>query len=104
MIRRPPRSAPAPYTTLCRSNHDGSSDSKPFGITKASSTTVVSCPASEVYTGTAQEPCTVAVTGASLSLTPAASYSDNTNVGTATAGYRFAGVANHDAASDSKPF
>src|SRR3989442_7398507 len=102
MIRRPPRSAPAPYTTLCRSNHDGSSDSKPFGITKASSTTVVSCPANEVYTGAAQEPCTVAVTGASLSLTPAASYSDNTNIATAPASYILARAAHLDRSSDSK--
>src|SRR3989441_443980 len=96
--------ATASYSFAGDANHDGSSDSKPFGITKASSTTVVSCPANEVYTGTAQEPCTVAVTGASLSLTPAASYSDNTNVGTATASYSFAGDANHDGSSDSKPF
>jgi len=51
----------------------------------------VSCPASQTYTGAAIDTCTVAVTGANLSLAPAPSYANNVNVGTATASYSFAG-------------
>ena len=57
------------------------------------------------YTGAAQTPATVAVTGAGgLSLTPLAVYANNTNAGTATASYSYAGDANHSASSDSKNF
>src|SRR4051794_41941915 len=55
--------------------------------------------------GAAQPPATVSVTGAgSLSLTPTASYADNTNAGTATASYSYAGDANHLGSTDSKTF
>ena len=65
----------------------------------------MTCPASLIYDGSARTPCTVAVTGAGgLSLTPAASYSHNTDAGTATASYTYAGDANHDGSSDSKDF
>ena len=80
--------------------------SAPFSITigQASSTTVVTCPVSVPYTGSAQTPCTVAVTGAGgLSLTPSATYSNNTNVGTATASYTFAGDANYTSAATRTP-
>src|SRR5207244_7219664 len=96
--------ATASYTYAGDSNHDGSSDSKNFDITKASSTTAVTCPASETYTGAALTPCSVTVTGANLSLTPAANYANNTNAGTATASYTYAGDPNHDGSSDSKNF
>src|SRR5207253_11158196 len=104
-----PNNTNVPYTTLIRSyagdsNHDGSSDSKNFEITKASTTTSVTCPASDTYTGSALTPCSVTVTGANLSLSPAANYANNTNVGTATAGYTYAGDSNHDGSSDSKNF
>jgi hypothetical protein len=86
-------------------NHTGSSDSKNFTINKAPSTTVVTCPASVVYNGSAQTPCMVSVSGAGgLNLTPAANYSNNINVGTATASYTFAETANHEGSSDSKTF
>jgi phosphotransferase system IIA component len=85
-------------------NHNGSSDSKNFEITKADTTTVVTCPVSETYTGAAITPCTVAVTGANLSLAPAASYSNNINVGTATASYTYVPDGNHNGSSDSKNF
>src|SRR5437660_240568 len=45
--------ATASYTYAGDANHDGSSDSKNFEITKASTTTTVTCPASETYTGSA---------------------------------------------------
>jgi hypothetical protein len=64
----------------------------------------VTCPASETYTGSALTPCSVTVTGANLSLSPAASYANNTNVGTATASYTYAGDSNHDGSGDSKNF
>ena len=65
----------------------------------------MTCPASVTYDGSAQTPCSVAVTGAGgLSLTPAPNYTHNTNAGTATASYTYAGDANHDGSSDSKDF
>ena len=57
------------------------------------------------YTGSALTPSTVTVTGAGgLSLTPTADYANNTNAGTATASYTYAGDANHDGSSDCKTF
>ena len=75
--------ASASYTYAGDANHDGSSDSKNFTIDKAASTTLVTCPATVTYNGSAQTPCMVSVTGGGLNLTPAAVYSDNTNAGTA---------------------
>src|SRR5206468_3468128 len=86
-------------------NHDTASNSATFGITKASSTVTVTCPASVTFTGSAIDACTASYTGAgglSGSLTPA--YTDNTNVGTATASASYAGDANHDTASNSATF
>lgn len=86
-------------------NHTSSSDSKSFDITQASSATVVTCPASVVYTGVAQTPCSVSVTGAGgLSLTPDPVYADNTIVGTASASYTYGGDANHSGSNDSETF
>src|SRR5947208_9786609 len=74
-------------------------------IEKADSSTVVSCPLSVVYNGSARTPCTVAVTGAGgLSLTPAQNYAHNTDAGTATASYTYGGDANHNGSSGSKDF
>src|SRR5205823_5431878 len=75
-------------------------------ITKASSTTTVTIVGgSFTYSGLAQTPATVLVTGAGgLSLKPAATYANNVNAGTATASYSFAGDANHEASSDRKDF
>src|SRR5206468_374066 len=76
-----------------------------FTINKASSVTAVSCPAGVTYNGAAQTPCTATVTGAGgLSQTLTADYTNNVNVGTATASASFAGDANHTASSDSKTF
>jgi hypothetical protein len=86
-------------------NHNSSSDSKNFTIDKASSNTTVSCPASVTYDSTPKTPCTVSVTGAGgLNLSPAADYANNTNAGTATASYTYAGDANHNGSSGSKTF
>jgi hypothetical protein len=98
--------ATASYSYAGDANHDASTGSATFEITKARSTTAVTCaPATSVYTGAAQELCAVSVTGAgALSLTPTPSYTNNTNVGTATASYSYAGDANHDASTGSATF
>lgn len=86
-------------------NHDASSDSKTFQIAQASSTTVVTCPSSVTYNGSAQTPCSATVTGAGgLSQSLTVSYSNNTNAGTASASASFPGDANHTGSSDSKAF
>src|SRR5207249_266896 len=87
------------------SNFDITSVNGSYTIDKAASFTVVTCPASVTYNGSAQTPCTVSVTGAGgLNQTPAANYTNNTNVGTATASYTFAETANYLQSSDSKNF
>ncbi|WP_281225854.1 T9SS type A sorting domain-containing protein [Flavobacterium aquiphilum] len=98
--------ATASYTYAGDANHEGSSDSKTFDIGKASSTTTVTIVGgSFTYSGSAQTPATVSVTGVGgLSLTPTADYANNTNAGTATASYTYAGDANHETSSDSKTF
>jgi hypothetical protein len=86
-------------------NHNGSTDSKSFTIDKASSTTVVSCPVSVTFDGSAQTPCSANVTGAGgLNQSVPVSYAANTNAGTATASATFAGDANHSGSSNSKMF
>ena len=64
----------------------------------------MTCPATVTYDGSAQTPCMVSVTGGGLNLTPAAVYSDNTNAGTASASYTFAGDGNHSGSNDSETF
>jgi hypothetical protein len=87
-------------------NYNAKSATKTITIAKAGSTTVVSCAAGPfTYTGSAQTPCSVAVTGAGgLDLTPAPNYADNVNSGTATASYTFAGDANHLGSNGSDTF
>ena len=76
-----------------------------FTISKVPSVTAVSCPASVTYNGSAQTPCTATVTGAGgLNQTLTVSYTNNINVGTATASASFAGDANYTASNDSKTF
>ena len=58
-------------------------------------------PAGRVYNGSPHTPCTVTVTGAGgLNRRRAPTYTNNTNAGTATASYTFAGDANHTGSSD----
>ncbi|MEO7839411.1 MAG: PxKF domain-containing protein [Anaerolineales bacterium] len=86
-------------------NHSGSSDSKDFTIDQASSTTMVSCPTSVTYTGSAQTPCSANVTGAGgLNESVSVDYTDNMDAGTVTASATYAGDANHTGSSDSKDF
>ena len=82
-----------------------SSASATFLITKASSTTTVTCPSSVAYDGSAKTPCSASVTGAGgLNATLAPTYAGNTDAGTATASASFAGDANHDGSSDTENF
>src|SRR6266571_3570532 len=98
--------ATASYTFAGDANHTGSSDSKTFTVGPASSTTTVSCPATaQTYAGAPLNPCTASYSGAgglSGSLTPI--YSDNINVGTATARASFTGDANHTGSSATGSF
>lgn len=74
-------------------------------VNRASSATVVTCPASVVWTPSPSTPCTVLVSGAGgLNLTPTPNYSNNTSVGTATASYTYPGDSNHYGSNGSKNF
>jgi hypothetical protein len=78
-------------------NHLPSTGQATFPITKATSTVAVTCPASVVFSGAAQTPCTATVSGAgglSQSVSPVG-YSGNTAVGTATVSATYAGDDNH---------
>ena len=87
-------------------NYNNTSGAVNDFIDKATSTTVVTINGGPfTYTGLAQTPATVSVTGAGgLSLTPTASYTNNINAGTATASYTYAGDANHTGSIDGKTF
>ena len=79
-------------------NHNGSSATQvSFAITKASSTTTITCPSSVTYNAAAQTPCSAAAVGAGgLSTTATVVYASNVNAGTATANASYAGDGNHD--------
>src|SRR6185369_1453696 len=66
-------------------------------ITSATSSTAIDCsPGSFTYTGSAITPCTATVTRVGEPNTTATvTYTNNTNVGTATADASYAGDANH---------
>src|SRR5204862_7215537 len=86
-------------------NHDGSSGSSTFAISKAPSSVKVTCPATQTYTGSALAPCTASVSGVGgLNQSLSVDYTSNTNAGTANASASFAGDANHDGSSDSATF
>jgi hypothetical protein len=87
-------------------NHDGSSGSATFAISKAPSVVTVTCSAGPfTYTGSAHEPCTAGVTGAGgLDETLPVTYANNVNAGSAMASASYAGDANHTGDSSSKSF
>jgi hypothetical protein len=89
-------------------NYLGSSDSKPFTIGRATTTTTVTCDAGPfVYNGSAQTPCSATVTGpGGLNQTLTVNYTNNTNAGTATATATYPAAAdpNYLGSSDSKTF
>ena len=74
-----------------------------WSITKAPSTVSLLCPTSVVYNGSAQQPCTVTVTGANgLDITNLAiTYTNNINVGPANASATYAGDTDHAASATS---
>src|ERR1019366_7108390 len=74
-------------------------------FSRLATTVSLSCPASVVYSGLAQTPCTATVTGpGGFSQTLTVSYTNNTNAGTATASASFAGDTKHAASSNSGSF
>ena len=85
-------------------NHTGSSSSATFTITPAPTTTIVACPTSLTYNGSAQTPCSASVTGAALIQTLIVAYVNNINAGTAIASASYPGDANHTGSSGSATF
>jgi hypothetical protein len=95
----------ANWTFAGNANYEPASGSVEIVLTRAASTTTVTCPDHVTYNGTAQSPCSVSVTGAgNLNLSPAPTYTNNTSAGAATASHTFAGDTNHDGSSDTKNF
>ena len=90
--------ATADATYAGDANHNGSTATQvSFTVAKAASSTVITCPTSATYTGSALTPCTAAVTGAGgLNTTATTTYANNTDAGTATADATYAGDANHN--------
>ena len=87
-------------------NHTASTDSETFTIAKATSTTTVSCPSTAViYTGSALTPCFASVTGpGGLKVPASVSYSNNIQVGTASATAAYVGADNYLPSDDSDSF
>ncbi|MEI8056686.1 MAG: MBG domain-containing protein, partial [Actinomycetes bacterium] len=84
--------------------NEASSGSATFLI-RWPSTTGITCPTSVVYTGSALTPCSVLVSGeGGLSLTPTAVYTNNINVGPASASYTFGGDTTHEGSTASSSF
>jgi hypothetical protein len=76
-----------------------------YTIEKAPSTTTVTCPASEIYSGLPLTPCSATATGVGgLSETLTIVYTNNTGPGTAQATATFGGDANHTGSSDTESF
>ena len=97
--------ASASYTFAGDANHSGSSDSETFTIGKAASTTAGELSGWCDVDGSAADALLGSVTGAGGSeLDSDPVYSNNTNAGTATASYTFAGDGNHPGSSDSQTF
>ena len=99
--------ASASYTFEGDTSYFGSTGSANFTIVQAISTVVISCPASVVYSGMAQTPCTAEATGvgiAPVDVTPALVYGNNTHTGAATVNVSWGGDANNSASSGSSSF
>jgi hypothetical protein len=86
-------------------NHLRSTGSTTFEITQAPSKVEITCPASIVYNGSEQTPCTAKATGVGMddvALKP--SYTGNTDAGAANVSATWAGDANHLDSTGSKTF
>ena len=76
-----------------------------FKIEQAPSITTVTCPSNVTYNGAAQEPCSARATGAGgLDQPLTVTYSNNVNVGSASATAAFAGDTNHTGSNGSANF
>jgi hypothetical protein len=97
--------AAASSTYIGDANHQGNTNSANFSIVQATSSVTVTCPASESYTGSAITPCSASyLTSDGLNGSSAVTYTNNVNVGTATASSTYAGDANHAASSNAATF
>jgi len=89
--------------TLANADYSGSATGSLL-IAAASSATLVTCPTSVLYTGSAQTPCSAGVTGTGgLNQSLPVTYASNV-VGTATASAVYLGALNWTPSSDSKTF
>jgi hypothetical protein len=88
------------------SGYNGSSGSGNLSVSKAATTTTVSCDAGPfTFNGSAQEPCSARATGpGGLDQPLTASYQGNTNAGQATASASYAGSGNYESSNGSKNF
>ena len=85
--------------------YEGSTGTGSFTIGKATSTTVVSCPASVPYTGMPQTPCTATYSTADgLSGSLGVSYTNNKNAGVAAATATYPGDDNHEGSTRTASF
>ena len=77
-------------------NHEATAAARTFTVGSASSTTVVTCPASVTYSGSGQTPCTATYsTPDGLSGSLAVSYTANADAGQANATAAYLGDTNH---------
>ena len=90
----------------CDHEHtDAHANGAASGSSPASSTTQVTCPASVVFSGSPQTPCSAFISGAGgLSLAPTPGYANNTGPGPATASYTYGGDSNHTGSTGSATF
>src|SRR3989442_11537833 len=92
--------ASASFTFAGDANHDGSSDAKTFEITKAPSTTTVTCTPTETYTDSTRVTSTQAGTADALFRSPKPVYANNTDPRTPPAHLTFPRDPNHHGSSD----
>jgi hypothetical protein len=93
----------ASYVSGLPTDYSLSPISGAWNITKAPTNITLTCPASVIYTGAAQTPCTATVTGPGLNQSIPVTYTHNV-IGTATATATFAGDANRAGATATKTF
>ncbi len=86
-------------------NYNAATASLTITLQPATTATTLNCPGSVTYNAGSQNPCSATVTGpGGLSQSLTVIYSNNTNVGTATATASFAGNANYAGSSGSATF
>ena len=95
------------FTFDGNTSYEGSSGEASFTIVPAISTVIVSCPASVIYTGLPQAPCTAQATGvgiAPVDVTAALVYGNNTDTGAATVSASWEGDGNNSGSSGNGGF